>query len=76
MEFNRWKKEEMAQEATAKENKPKLSFGVGAIIAVGVLCLLGYYIYQRGSPGDNNDVKVTPVRSVKTQKRANKFELE
>ena len=46
----------------------------GAVIAVGVLGLLGYYIYQRGSPGDNNDIKATVVRSLETQE--NNLEME
>ena len=70
-EFSRKKNEELTQKAKAKENETKLHYGIGAVIAVGALGLLGYYIYQRGSPGDN---KVTPVRSVET--RANKFEME
>ena len=53
-EFNHRRKEEQA-----KENKPNLSYGVGVVIAVGVLGLLGYYIYQRGSPGDNNATNLT-----------------
>ena len=84
-EFNHRKREELAQVAKAWDSKPKLTlsqgYGVGAVIAVGVLGLLGCYIYQRGSPskkGDNNADKVNPVRSVEvhTQKQANKFEME
>ena len=74
-ELNRKKKEEIAQEAEVKESEPKLIYGIGAIIALGLLGLLGYYIYQRGSLGDNDTAKVTPVE-VQTQKRANKFEME
>ena len=40
-------------------------------MVIGVLGLLGYFTYQRGSPGDNNDVKAAPVET-----RANKFEME
>ena len=72
VEFNRKKKDELAQATKAKESKPKLSYGIGAVIAVG---LLSYYIYQRGSPEDNNAAKVTPVE-VQTQKRANNFQME
>ena len=80
-EFNRKKKEKLARPDKAQESESNLSqaYGVGADIAVWVLGLLGYYIHQRGSPkGDNNDIKVTPVRSVslQTQKRGNKFEME
>ena len=69
-EFNCRKKEELVQGAKAKRNEPKLSqaYGTGAVIAVGALGLLVYYIYQRGSPkGNSNDVKVIPVRSVEDQ---------
>ena len=77
-EYSPGNKEKLAQAAKAEENEPKLSqaYSIGAVIAVGVLGLLGYYIYQRGSPGDNNATKVTPVRSVKGRTRANKFELD
>ena len=74
-EFNHRKKEELAQEVKAKENKTKLSYGVRAVMAVGALGLLGYYIYQRDSPGDNNATKVTPVRSMEVQTQVNKFEM-
>ena len=42
-------------------------YGVGVVIAVGVLGLLGYYIYQRGSPEDNNDVEMTSVETKNVQ---------
>ena len=64
---SRNKKERMTQEAKTQESAE-------AVIVIGVLGLLGYYVYQRGSPEDNNDVKVIPVRSVET--RANKSEME
>ena len=46
-EHNHRKKEELAHEAKTQESKPKLSqaYSTGAVIAVGVLGLLGYYIY-------------------------------
>ena len=71
----------LAQEAKAKEREHILThaYGVRAVLAVGVLEHLGYYIYQRGSvKGYNNDVKVTLVTSVEvqTQKRANKLEMK
>ena len=69
-------KEELAQKAKVqpdevKESKSNLSYSVGAVIVVGMLDLLGYYVCQRGSPGGNNDIKVTPVET-----RANKFEMD
>ena len=52
VEWNHKNKEKLAQESES---------------AVGELGLLSYYIYQRGSPADNNATKVTPVRSVEVQ---------
>ena len=80
-EWGRNNKKKLAQEAKAEESEPKLiqAYSIGAVMTVGVLGLLGYYIYQRSSPeADNDDVKVTPVRSVEvqTQRRANKLEME
>ena len=71
VEFNCRKKEKLAQEAKAKENEPNLNYSIGAVIVVGVLGCFGYYIYQRGSPGDNNDVMVTPIETC-----MNKFKME
>ena len=82
-EWRHKNKEKLAQEAKAESNEaqksePNISqaYGTGAVIAVRVLGLLGYYIYN-SKEGDNNDVKVT-VRfvDVQTQKRADKFEME
>ena len=53
-----------------KLRRAKLTYSVGAVIAVVVLGLLSYYIYQSNKV-NNNNVKVTPVE-VKT--RADKFE--
>ena len=68
-EWNRRNKDKLAQPDKAQECEPNLSqaYGIGAVIALGVLGHLGYYIYQRGSPGDNNATKATPVRSVEVQ---------
>ena len=66
VEWNCQNKEKLVQTAKDQERKPKLSqaHSVGAVIAVGVLGLLGYYIYQNGSPKNKNAAKVTLVRSV------------
>ena len=72
-EFNCRKKEELTQEVKAKESEPNLSYGVGAVTAVGVIGLLGYYIHQRGSPGDNKDIKVTPIEVQKLTLSATTF---
>ena len=66
---NRGKKEEQAK---TRNSEPKLSqaYSVGAVIAAGVLGLLGYCIYQSSSPskkGDNNFTKMNSVRSAEVQ---------
>ena len=63
-ESNCRKKGELAQVAKAQESEPRLTLNqadsAGAVIAVGVLGILGYYIYQSRT-GDNNASKVNPV---------------
>ena len=78
-EWNRNNKEKLAQSAKTQQSEPKLTssqaYGVGAVMAVGVLGLLGYYVYQSRKGDTSKDAtKVTPVRDI--QKRANKFEME
>ena len=56
-EFNCRKKKSWPRRLKLNKSKPKISYGIGAVITVGVLGLLGWYIYQRGSPGDNNTIR-------------------
>ena len=55
VEYNRRKREELAQMKTQKsESEAKLSYySVGAIVATGVLGVIGYYIYQSKTPKEN-----------------------
>ena len=59
VEWNHKNNEKLAQEAKDQESEPKLShaYSIGVAIAVGVLGLLGYYIYQR----NKDATKVTPA---------------
>ena len=79
----RCNKDKLAQAAKTRENEPKLTssqaYGIGTVVAVEVLGLLGYYIYQYRKGDTLKDAdKVTPIRSVEVQmqKCANKFEME
>ena len=80
-EYNHRKKEELAQESKAQESEPKLTlsqaYGIGAVMAVGVLDFLGYHIYQ-SKKGDNNATKVKScsIRRSSGPKTCNKFEVE
>ena len=89
-EWNPNNKEKLTQMAKTQESEPKLTssqaYGIGAVIAVGVLDLLGYwgvrlsgYVYQSRKGDTSKDaIKVTLVKSieVQTQRQANKFEME
>ena len=50
VKYNCRKKEELAQKSKAQDSETKLTLsqacGIGAVIAVGVLGLLDYYVYQ------------------------------
>ena len=67
-EYNRRKTEELAQKSKAQESEPNLTqaYGIEVVIAVGVLGLLDYLIYQNLSKKDNI-AKVNPIRSVEVQ---------
>ena len=67
-EYNDKRKEEMAQadKAWDSEPKPSQAYGIGVVIAAGVLGLLAYYIYQSHSK-KGDAIKVNPVRSVEVQ---------
>ena len=57
-EYNHRKKEELAQpKSESKQVEPKLTYyGIGAMVAIGVLGILGYCIYQ-----SKKTPKKTPV---------------
>ena len=77
-EYNRRKREELkAQKSESKQVEPMLTlsqcYGIGAVLAVGVIGGLGYYVYQ-AKKGKVNAVN-TIVLSQQPPK-ANKFEME
>ena len=71
-EYNHRKREEL--KAHKSEVEPKLTsstcYGIGAVLAVGVIGGLGYYLYQAKKGEVNN---VVPSQQ---HPKANKFEME
>ena len=76
-EWNHKKREENVQ-IDKGQSEPKLSsYGTGAIVAIGVLGISGYYVYQSKTP-KKNPVHQTNEALVHRPKEtpANKFEME
>ena len=77
-EYNHRKREELKVKKTkSKQVEPMLTscqyYCIGAVIAVGVIGGLGYYVYQ-ANKGEVNDINnVVPSQQ---PPKANKFEVE
>ena len=66
-EYNHRNREELkAQKGESRQVEPMLTYGIGAVLAVGVIGGLGYYLYQAKV---NNIVPQQPPKS-------NKLEME
>ena len=77
------------REAKKREERVKLEargnwgpvnqyYGIGAVIALGVIGGLGYYIYRtkKGEQLQQNNPKPYPQRQAQTQPQTNKFEMD
>ena len=55
-----------------------LYYGIGAVIALGVIGGLGYYIYRskKGEQLQQNNSKPHPQKQTKMQPQTNKFEMD
>ena len=74
-EHNRRKREERKAQ---RERETKLTYyGVGAVVAIRVLGVTGYYVYQSKTPKETpvNQPKDAPVNGPK-EAPANKFEMD
>ena len=49
-EHNPRKREEQAQLAKTQSESNITYYGAGAVVAIGVLCIIGYYFYQSKTP--------------------------
>ena len=78
-EYNRRKREELAQMKTQKsESKTKLTYyEIGAVIAIGVLGIPSYYVYQPKTHKETpvNQTNETPVHRSK-ETPVNKFDMD
>ena len=76
-EYNRKKREELKVQKSKVE--PKLTssqcYGIGAVLAVGVIGRLGYYLYQ-AKKGEVNTVNNIVSHQLQQHPEANKFEME
>ena len=73
------KKREQVKLEASRNWRPVNQFcGIGAVIALGVIGGLGYYIYQtkKGEQPRQNDPKPHPQRQAQTQPQTNKFEMD
>ena len=78
-EYNRERREDRelkVQKSESKQVEPTLTssqYGIGAVLAVGVIGGLGYYLYQ-AKKGEVN--AVPPQQPSHPHPKANKFEME
>ena len=77
-EYNHRKREELkVQKSKSKQVEPMLTlrqyYSIGAVLAVGVIGSLGYYVHQAKKGEVNADNNVVPSQQ---PPKANKFEME
>ena len=68
------KKREVKKQVKLEASRVNLYYGIGAVIALGVIGGLGYYIYRtkKGEQPQQNNPKPHP----QTQPQTNKFEMD
>ena len=76
-EHNHRKREEHAQLVKAQSESNIIYYGAGAVVAIGVLGTIGYYVYQSKTPKETpvHQPKGIPVQGPK-KTPANKFEMD
>ena len=76
------KRREAKKQASRNWRPVNQYYGIGAVIALGVIGSLGYYIYRskKGEQSQNeaqqNNPKPHPQKQAQTQPQTNKFEME
>ena len=78
-ESNRKKREvKKREQAKLEASGVNQYYGIGAVIALGVIGGLGYYIYRskKGEQPQQNNPKPYPQMQPQTQPQTNKFEMD
>ena len=78
-EHNRKRREEKKREqAKLEKSRVNQHYGIGAVIALGVIGSLGYYIYQskKGEQPSSNPKQNNPKPHPQAQVQTNKFEMD
>ena len=71
-ESNHKKREQVKLEASGVNQY----YGIGAVIALGVIGALGYYIYRSKKVEQQNNSKPHPQMQAQMQLQTNKFEMD
>ena len=76
-EWNHRKREENVQLAKAQSESNITYYGTGTIVAIGVLGVISYYVYQSKTPKETpvHQPKETPVQWPR-EAPANKFDMD
>ena len=74
--YNRRKREEKKREEVQKGEGVNQYFSIGAVIAVGVIGGLGYYIYQAKKGSASGEVPNNPLNQPSPHPQTNKFEMD
>ena len=76
-EYNHRKREELKEQKSKVEPKLTLSmcYGIRAVLAVGLIGSLDYYLYQ-AKKGEVNAMPNNPPQPHATHPQTNKFEME
>ena len=72
------KREQAKLEASRNWRPVNQYYGIGAVIALGVIGGLGYYIYRtkKVKQPQQNNPKPQPQRQAQTQSQTNKFQMD
>ena len=70
------KRREAKKQAKLEASGVNQYYGIGAVIALGVICCLGYYIYRTKKVEQPQQNNPKPHPQPQTQAQTNKFEMD
>ena len=73
---NHRRREEKKREKALKGEGANQYYGIGAVMAVGVIGGLGYYIYQAKKGATSGEVPNNPLNQPSPRPQNNKFEMD